>query len=488
MQRLLIPLLLLGFLPAGFLQAAPEISPVADSVVRVNSTNQAYKFMEPWSKRAPYTRRGIGVVLPDNQVLVSSDLLTDYNYVEIEEPTTGSKTPAEVVVVDYRAGLALLEPVKAGFLDDFEPIELNLQTKVGDTVEIVQLESNGTAVTTEGLVTAVQVAPYSQDNSANLIYRINAALLPQDGSFTVPIFREDALVGILLRYDQRNQSTDAIAAPVIAHFLEEARSDEYNGFGQTGIVMSDLRDPQLRRFVQLPEDEDGVYIANVLTNGPADKAGIQQGDVLLGINDIEIDRDGNYDDPLHGKLAILYYITTQLNVGDTVQFHILRDGEPMTLDVEIEDRGARDEVIPSLSINEAPEYRMVGGLIFQPLTRRLLSEWGNNWRSRAPQKLVYYDSFQDDLFDDDQEDIVILTRVLPDESNVGFDQLSMLEVTELNDQPIKSFEDFEQALETPLDGFHKIQFADSPHVIYLDAETAESRDEAIRQAYGLPVE
>ena len=485
-----LPIILLGGLAtiASTSQAAPQATPLADSVVRVNSTNQAYHFMEPWSKRRPYTRRGIGVIMKNHQVLVSSDLLTDYNYVEIEEPTTGKKSPATVKVVDYRAGLALLEPTKEGFLDSFKPADLNLYTQKGDAVQVMQLESNGTPVMTEGTVTAVQVAPYSKAGSSNLTYQVNAPLLPQDGSFTVPLFRSQELIGILLRYDRNNQSLDAIAAPVIKHFLEEAASEEYNGFGKTGIVMSSLRDPQLRQFVQLPENEDGVYITNVLTGSPADEAGIEQGDVLLAVNDVSIDRDGNYDHPLHGKIGILNYITNELHVGDTATFQLLRDGKPESVAVTVGKRTPDDEVIPSLSINEKPEYQMMGGLIFQPLTRRLLSEWGKNWRQRAPQQLVYYDQFQDDIFDEKQEDLVILTRVLRDESNIGYESLGMKVVTKVNDQTIHSFEDLQQAFESPVDGFHKIEFDDSPNAIYLDADTVKARDTAIRRTYGLPAE
>ena len=35
----------------------------SDSLVRVNSTNQAFDFFRPWTKEAPYLRRGLGVVL-----------------------------------------------------------------------------------------------------------------------------------------------------------------------------------------------------------------------------------------------------------------------------------------------------------------------------------------------------------------------------------------------------------------------------------------
>jgi len=492
MKRLLIALFCTASVwSSGIIHAqdptpSPAKSPVAQSLIRVNSANQAFNFIEPWSKRQPFIRRGIGVVLPGPHVLVSSELLMDYNYIELEEPTTGRKSPARVRAVDYISGLALLEAVEPGFLAEFKPAEISLSTKIGDSVNIFQLDANGTAVATNGTVTSVQVVPYPMEEGLFLIYRINAPLLPQDGSFTVPIFREGKLIGVLMRYDQRNQSLDAIPAPVITRFLKEAALPKYRGFPEVGVSFSNLRDPQFREYVKLGKDQDGIYISDVRKGGPADEAGIKVGDILIAINDVPVDRDGNYNHPLHGKLALQHYLGTELEPGAVAKFQILRDGETRSIDVTLRERMAREEIIPRLNVNEAPRWTMVGGLVFQELTRRMLREWGPEWRKRAPQQLVYYDAFQHELFDDDRAGIVLLNTVLQDETNIGYEDISMMVVTKINDVPILKFEDVSRALQTPVDGRHKIEFNENPRVIYLNAEKATTRDAEIRQTYGLP--
>ncbi len=47
---------------------------------------------------------------PQGRVLVTADLVANQNYVELERAESGEKTAANVVVVDYEANLALLEP------------------------------------------------------------------------------------------------------------------------------------------------------------------------------------------------------------------------------------------------------------------------------------------------------------------------------------------------------------------------------------------
>ena len=59
------------------------------SVLRVNSTNQAYDFFRPWSKKAPFNRRGLGAVIDGGEVLVTAELVWDSNFIELEKPEIG---------------------------------------------------------------------------------------------------------------------------------------------------------------------------------------------------------------------------------------------------------------------------------------------------------------------------------------------------------------------------------------------------------------
>ena len=51
----------------------------------------------------------------------------------------------------------------------------------------------------------------------------------------------------------------------------------------------------------------------------------------------------------------------------------------MQLDFALEHRTAEDYVIPPYNLDRAPPYYVVGGLIFQELSRQYLREWGANW-------------------------------------------------------------------------------------------------------------
>ncbi|PYK11031.1 MAG: hypothetical protein DME65_08270 [Verrucomicrobia bacterium] len=64
------------------------------ALVRVNVTGQSYDYFRPWQKKAPVSKRALGAVLSKGRVLVTADLVTNQNYVELERAESGEKTAA----------------------------------------------------------------------------------------------------------------------------------------------------------------------------------------------------------------------------------------------------------------------------------------------------------------------------------------------------------------------------------------------------------
>ncbi len=207
------------------------LNPVSsDSLIRVNSTNQSFDFFRPWTKKAPYLRRGLGVVLADGKILVTAELVANRTYVELEKAGSAEKSPAEVVVVDYDCNLALLKASDPDFLKDARPLALDSGARVGDRASILQFESNGQIADTPGVITTITVAGYPLDHLALLTYRISAPLQNREGSFTIPAVRDGKLLGLLMRYDSRSQTAEVISTPVISHFLDDAKQTATPGF------------------------------------------------------------------------------------------------------------------------------------------------------------------------------------------------------------------------------------------------------------------
>ncbi len=491
-----LSLLLLGTLASSGAIYAADVKPVTVastvkaavkeenlSVVRVASTVQAWDFFHPWSKHAPNSRRALGAVLSGNRVLVTAELVANANYVELERAESGERIPAHVVAVDYEANLALLKPEDSNFFNGIKPLEVT-DAMVGDRVAVWQVEATGALLSTEALLTTVDVSRYPIDESALLTYHLTSSLQYREGSYTVPVVKDHKLVGLLMRYDTRTQNVDVVPAPIIQHFLKDAADQHYGGFPRAGVLFAPMRDPQLRHFAGLtPMQTGSVYVSSVQKDGPADEAGIHVGDVLLEIGGMPIDQDGNYVDKLYGKISLSHFIAMK-NDGEKVAFKVCRDTAVKDFPVTLRHRDVSDYVIEPYLIDKAPKFYVLGGLVLQELSRQYLKEWGD--LKKAPERFVYYDRYQSELFSGEHRKLVILSQVLPTPDTVGYEELSTLLVTKINDMPVNSLDDVPKALAKPINGFHKIEFSENPHVIYLDAKQTADDENALLKNYGLP--
>src|SRR5436190_18482896 len=149
------------------------VQPRQLSLLRVNVTGQGYDYFRPWQKRAPFSKRALGAVLSQGRVLVTADLVSNQNYVELERAESGEKMAATVQVIDYDANLALLGPADKKFLDGITPLDIASDTVVGDRLAAWQLEPTGALIATEGLLTTVQVMRYPAEVGAFLTYRLS---------------------------------------------------------------------------------------------------------------------------------------------------------------------------------------------------------------------------------------------------------------------------------------------------------------------------
>lgn len=106
-----------------------------------------------------------------------------------------------------------------------------------------------------------------------------------------------------------------IVDKIIAH-------KEINRSFNIGMEVREL-DEQLARYLKLDISE-GVVVTAIERNGPADRAKIEPGDVILEANGQKITKFDDYN-----------IIVNDLMFGDTVEFLILRDGKELKRTVEL---------------------------------------------------------------------------------------------------------------------------------------------------------
>jgi S1-C subfamily serine protease len=475
-------------LPTMLLATKSEqtITSPGQSVVRVTVTRQRYNFHRPWQQRTPSTIIGIGAVIAGSRVLVTADAVANHRYIELEEIDGSKKSVAELVAVDYEANLALLRPIDAEFIANARPLKLVTNAVQGDVLAVWQVKPNGTVTPATGSITSIELARFPYNNYF-LAYRLNGSLQYRLHHFTLPVIKDGKLAGLLMQYNAKEQTIDVIAAPVVDHFLEDAADGTYQGFPLPGVNMVSAEDPQLRRYVGISKTSGGVFVDRVLTGSAADRAGVQQGDIITKIAGFDIDSRGNYDHPAYGKVSLLHLVRCEFHVGEQVIYNIFRAGKAFRLAVPCEHRPAQDYIVPPYIIDSAPRYVILGGLVLQELSESYLREYGKNWSTNAPIHLLYDSVNQHAFAQDGREKIVFLSGVLPTSYTVGYDKLSNLVVTRINGQDIENLDHVIAALKKPVDGFHKIEFGQRPKVIFLDPAELPKINAQIKQRYRVPL-
>jgi serine protease Do len=124
--------------------------------------------------------------------------------------------------------------------------------------------------------------------------------------------------------------------------------------GYIGVGLQPI-DPELHKSLGLPKDASGTLVARVVEGGPADKAGLEPGDVITAINKQPV-KDGGEATNAIGLMA----------PGSTASVTIIRNGKPKELTAKIGEFPGEETA--ANAVKESPKDSSVLGLTVQKLT------------------------------------------------------------------------------------------------------------------------
>jgi serine protease Do len=262
-----------------------------------------------------------GVILTNHHVVEGADQV-------IVELKDGRKFTSKDIHSDPKTDLAIIRIEDAKPFPYLELGDSNAM-EIGDRVLAVGAPFGLTGTVTAGIVSA-------KGRSLNLnmyedFLQTDAAINP--GNSGGPLVNlEGKVIGITSAIKSRSGGFQgvglAIPSDMARNIMKQLLKDGVVRRGYLGVQIKDLADKEIA--ARLGVDGQGVLVTQVFDKGPAQKAGVQDGDVITELGGKAI-RDSH----------ALQYVVAGLPLGKPVALTVIRETKPKSLSVTVQEQPAK---------------------------------------------------------------------------------------------------------------------------------------------------
>lgn len=290
---------------------------------------------------------GSGFVLTQDGYIVT-------NYHVIEDATKdssvtievsfsdGSKYTAKLVGGEQDNDIAVLKIDATGL----QPVTLgdSSQLVVGESVYAIGNPLGELTYTlTDGIVSALDrlITTSSQDANGNTVsttlnvLQTNCAINP--GNSGGPLFDSYGnVVGVVsakMTESSSGVSAEGLGFAIPINDVKDIINDLIEHGYVTGKPYMGVQVQSVPDYVQNYGVSAGAYVVSVAEGSCAEKAGLQQGDIIIAIDDTAIDTSS----------ALTAALSSNYKAGDTATLTIIRNNEKMTLSITFDEKNEQTE-------------------------------------------------------------------------------------------------------------------------------------------------
>ncbi|MFU0888485.1 serine endoprotease DegP [Kluyvera sichuanensis] len=280
-----------------------------------NQPQQQQKFMALGS--------GVVIDAAKGYVVTNNHVVDNANTIKVQL-SDGRKFDAKVVGKDPRSDIALIQIQDPKNLTAIKLADSDA-LRVGDyTVAIGNPFGLGETVTS-GIVSALGRSGLNVENYENFIQTDAAINRGNSGGALVNLNGE--LIGIntaILAPDGGNIGIGfAIPSNMVKNLTDQMVKFGQVKHGELGIMGTELNS-ELAKAMKV-DAQRGAFVSQVMPNSSAAKAGIKAGDVITSLNGKAI-----------SSFAALRAQVGTMPVGSKISLGLLRDGKPVTVDLELQ--------------------------------------------------------------------------------------------------------------------------------------------------------
>jgi S1-C subfamily serine protease len=482
-NRSLPPLLLLGIAAFASLAGLPaahsaEPSPVRKSLARISNTAQEPNYKQPWLPGFTGSSSGTGWVVSKDRILTNAHVVSNARFLTLEKENDPKKYIAEVEHVAHDCDLAVLKVQDPTFFTGTVPLELGSIPDIETEVSVYGYPIGGERLSvTRGVVSRIDFRPYAHSGiDSHLTIQIDAAINP--GNSGGPVLQKGKVVGVAFQGFSGDVAQNVgymIPTPVIRRFLEDIKDGTYDRYMDLSLSMFNTLNPAMRRGLGLPNDDRGVFVSSVASAGVCN-GHVKPGDVILAIDSLPVASDGTVE--LEGERVQMAEVAERKFRGDSIRLVLWRDRAQTEVTVPLSH--AWPFTMQSNQFDVLPAYVLYGGLLFQPLSRNLLS----SVQFQNPRLSYMFEAFVPRELYKDHPEVIVLSAILADPINTYLAEFKDGVLEEVNGTPVRTLADVAEAFAKPAD-FHVLKFIGNGRPLVLERSVVDSASERIRTRYGV---
>ncbi|MBW2092780.1 MAG: DegQ family serine endoprotease, partial [Deltaproteobacteria bacterium] len=361
------------------------------------------KFFGPQLQPRERKQRSLGsgfIIDPEGFIITNNHVVEDAQKIVVLV-SSGKEYKAKIVGRDRKTDIALIKINADGTLP-YVKLGDSDQIKVGDWVVAIGNPFGLDHTVTAGIISAkgrvIGAGPYDD------FLQTDASINP--GNSGGPLLNLNGeVIGINTAITATGQGIGfAIPTNLAKDIVSQLKKTGKVVRGWLGVMIQQIT-PELAKSFKL-KDQSGSLVADVDADGPAKKAGIKRGDVIVAFNGKAVK-----------EWSDLPALVASTPVGTEVEVTIIRNGKTKTVQVKLGE--LKEEKIAS----REPVKEELLGLDVQELTPELARQFGV-----------------------DQDAGVIISRIAEDSpaAEVGLRPGDI--ILEINRQPINNLESYNQAI------------------------------------------
>jgi len=452
-----------------------------DSVVRISTTYQSPSFYFPWRWNQAKRKSGQGIVVGKNLVLTLASNVKNATNIELSFNSEPVPVQMTVKAINLNADLALLQGklpsevkvlkiMQSSNFKRSEQLTLYWKTAIGKLME-------GSAV-----LDRVETRYLYGSAQSHTVYNVIRSSHPKTG-YGVSVFdKNNQFFGLAIRGGNEYEFS-IITCNTISKTFDLKKGILKKPTAICGFATQSLTQVYYRQKLGLSSKSGGCLISKVFEQGSGhDK--LKKGDVLLSIDKYKLDAWGRYDNPKYGQIFFTHLFAEHF-IDEKLPITIMRDKKKVNIDLELSTIDDSKWLLPKNPFVKRADYLIRGGFLFIPMTKTYLKEWGYNYRDKAPLGLVFaYEKNSVKIKNDQKQDIVILSRVLPHPSNIGLQKQGGI-INKVNGKPLKSLKQLKEILDNTESEVIKLSLSPGDTPLWLSPKTLKSADLGIQRLYGI---